>query len=211
MRRQRIVERPERRKVGRSGRSLARCRRSAFGRSGHSRCFRHRTTERASLGRYHFHNYASEADSAEGTRGVAELTRAHTTGSAPRPLRFKIYVSVVRPIDRWFLAEVLPHERDLVDAAKRLCSGTDEARNLVQAVRALPERCRTVFERCRVVGQSPRAIAEELGPSLSTLGKRLARAIHLLTVALEPRRGDRYENPEQDQDDRRHRGQRTPN
>uniref|UniRef100_UPI0035CB8E59 RNA polymerase sigma factor n=1 Tax=uncultured Sphingomonas sp. TaxID=158754 RepID=UPI0035CB8E59 len=190
-------------------------------------------------------------------------------------------MSVVRPIDRWFIAEVLPHERDLLDAARRLSGGSDEARDLVQevlarmlsteawsaiatpriymlrmmrnlaidrirrskiidfrhfvdledfdapddapdqhrvaadrqqledlarAVRALPERCRTVFERCRIDGQSPRAIAEELGVSLSTLEKRLARAIHLLTQALEPRRSDRYEAPQHDQDDRRHRG-----
>lgn len=195
-------------------------------------------------------------------------------------------MSVVRPIDRWFVTEVLPFERDLLDAAKRLCSGTDEARDLVQevlarmlstegwgaianpriymlrmmrnlaidrirrskivdfrhfvdledfdtpddtpdqhriaedrqqledlvrAVSALPERCRTVFERCRIDGQSPRVIAEELGLSLSTLEKRLARAIYLLTAALEPRRSDMYEESEHDQDHRRRRGQRTPN
>lgn len=43
---------------------------------------------------------------------------------------------VVRPIDRWFVAEVLPYERDLLDAAYRLCRGTDEARDLVQDVLA---------------------------------------------------------------------------
>lgn len=194
-------------------------------------------------------------------------------------------MSVVRPIDRWFVEEVLPHERDLLDAAYRLCRGTDEARDLVQdvlarmlateawgaivnprtymlrmmrnlaidrlrrakiidfrhfvefenfdapddtpdqhriaedrqqlddlahAIRALPDKCRTVFERCRVDGQSPRRIADELGISLSTLEKRLARAIYLVTQALEPRRRDTYEVPEPDIGHRRLAGSRKP-
>ncbi|TCM04763.1 RNA polymerase sigma factor [Sphingomonas sp. PP-CC-3G-468] len=178
---------------------------------------------------------------------------------------------IIRPIDRWFVEEVLPFERDLLDAAYRLCRGTDEARDLVQdvlarmlsteawgaisspktymmrmmrnlvidrlrrakiidfrhfvdfenfdapddtpdqhriaedrqqlddlarAIRALPDKCRIVFERCRVDGQSPRQIADELGVSLSTLEKRLARAVYLLTQALEPRRRDTYQEQE---------------
>jgi RNA polymerase sigma factor (sigma-70 family) len=175
-------------------------------------------------------------------------------------------VSVVRPIDRWFIEEVLPCEQLLLARAARLCSGTDEARDLVQDVFArmlamegwravanpqtymlrmmrniaidrmrrakvidfrhladaeeseiaddapdqhrifedreavqqlgraldeLPERCREVFVRRRIEGQAPRRIAEELGLSLSTLEKRLARAIQLLTAALSPHPGDR--------------------
>ena len=176
-------------------------------------------------------------------------------------------MSVVRPLDRWFIEEVLPFERDLLQAAQRLCSGTDDARDLVQdvlarmlatkgwsaianprtymlqmlrnlaidrirrakivdfrhfaeledfdapddvpdqhrvaedrqqlealarAVRTLPERCRIVFERCRIEGQSPQLLARELGVSLSTLEKRLARAIILLDQALEPGRAEPY-------------------
>ncbi|MFD1950357.1 RNA polymerase sigma factor [Sphingomonas arantia] len=170
---------------------------------------------------------------------------------------------VVRPIDRWFIDNVLPCERDLLNAAQRLCCGSDDARDLVQdvlermlstdawtaiasprtymlrmmrnlaidrlrrakivdfrhfvdlgnfdtpddrpdqhriaedrqqlddlarAVGTLPDKCRTAFERCRVDGQPPRQIADELGISLSTLEKRLARALHLLAHATEPRR-----------------------
>lgn len=172
-------------------------------------------------------------------------------------------MSVVRPIDRWFIEEVLPFERDLLAAAARWSASPDEARDLVQdvlarmlvtegwsaiaspkgymlrvmrnmaidrmrrakvidfrhivdlddveiadeapdqhrivedrqmleeatrAIAALPERCRTVFERCRVQGESPKQIAQELGLSLSTLEKRLARAIYLLTQSLGQRR-----------------------
>jgi RNA polymerase sigma-70 factor (ECF subfamily) len=172
-------------------------------------------------------------------------------------------VPVVRPIDRWFIEEVLPHERHLLGLAGRFGSDPDDARDLVQdvfvrmlategwsaitnprafmtrmlrnlaierirrakivdfrqfvdadhlnlpddapdpqrivedrealsdfhqALDRLPERCRDVFVRRRIEEQAPREIAAELGLSLSTLEKRLARAIELLTRALEPRR-----------------------
>jgi RNA polymerase sigma-70 factor (ECF subfamily) len=172
-------------------------------------------------------------------------------------------VPVVRPIDRWFIDEVLPFEGRLLAAAHRMSGDADEARDLVQdvftkmlategwsaianpqgymlrvmrnmvierlrrakivdfrqfvdtdhldvvdeapdqhriaedreamedfkrALGQLPERCRTVFLRRRIDDQSPREIAEDLGVSLSTLEKRLARAIALLTRALEPQR-----------------------
>lgn len=189
-------------------------------------------------------------------------------------------VPVVRPIDRWFIEEVLPSERLLLNSATRLCGDPEEARDLVQdvlirmlaiegwsaitnpraymlrmmrnqaidrarrakivdfqqlvgledfdliddapdqhrvaedrqaleafsrAVEALPERCRIVFERCRIAGQSPKQIAAELGLSLSTLEKRLARALELLTQALEPRHGDRSEMREAEETPRQRR------
>lgn len=173
---------------------------------------------------------------------------------------------VVRPIDRWFIEEVLPHERYLAATAARLTGHADDTRDLVQDVFArmmalegwstianprafmvrtlrnlaverlrrsrvvtfqqlvdadhletlddspdpqrivegrealshvqaaldqLPERCRTVFVRRRIDEQSPREIAAELGVSLSTLEKRLARAIELLTRKLEPLQRER--------------------
>ncbi|WP_343610865.1 RNA polymerase sigma factor [Novosphingobium sp.] len=172
-------------------------------------------------------------------------------------------MTVIRPIDRWFVEEVLPCEGRLLAAAQRMCRDTEDARDLVQdvlarmltiegwsaiaspqsymlrimrnmaierirrarivdfrqlsetdhldladdapdqqriaedrealahfqhALAALPERCREVFVRRRLEEQAPRAIAEELGVSLSTLEKRLARALHLLTSAMAPRR-----------------------
>jgi RNA polymerase sigma factor (sigma-70 family) len=172
-------------------------------------------------------------------------------------------VPVVRPIDRWFIEEVLPQERYLLASALRLCGDPEDARDLVQDVFArmlategwaaitntraftartlrnlaiermrrskivgfrqyvdadhldlpddrpdpqriaegreawshfawaldqLPDRCRTVFVRRRIDEQPPREIAADLGLSLSTLEKRLARAIELLTRSLEPLR-----------------------
>ncbi|NOW45318.1 RNA polymerase sigma-70 factor (ECF subfamily) [Novosphingobium sp. SG751A] len=181
-------------------------------------------------------------------------------------------MSVVRPIDRWFINEVLPHERALLAMAVRLCGNGEDARDLVQDVFArmlategwaaitntrafmlrtarnlaiermrrskiidfrqiadaehmelaedapdphqiaegreamsdfqqalsqLPERCRTVFVRRRIEEQSPRQIAADLNLSLSTLEKRLARAIELITRALEPRRRADYDQAEE--------------
>jgi RNA polymerase sigma-70 factor (ECF subfamily) len=184
-------------------------------------------------------------------------------------------VPVVRPIDRWFIDEILPWERDLLAAAGRLCNGSDEAQDLVQDVFArmltieawsaiadpraymkrmmrnlvierirrakivdfrqlvdadhldlpddapdqhriaedrqamadlvsaldtLPERCRTPFVRRRIDGHAPGDIARDLDISVSTLEKRLARAIQLLTRAFQPHRhGDATINlPETD-------------
>lgn len=38
----------------------------------------------------------------------------------------------LRPIDRWFIAEVLPHEQALLSTARRLSGDADSARDLVQ-------------------------------------------------------------------------------
>lgn len=167
----------------------------------------------------------------------------------------------IRPIDTWFIEEVLPHEPQYLAVARRLTGGGDEAADLVQdafakllsvdgwsaitnprsyvirilynlaiermrraqvvefrplpdagalesiddapdsfrivaaqdqlrrtqaAVAALPERCRVVLIRRRFHNESPRDIARDLGISLSTFEKRLARAIELLTLALAP-------------------------
>jgi RNA polymerase sigma-70 factor (ECF subfamily) len=55
-----------------------------------------------------------------------------------------------------------------------------------EALAQMPERCRTVLIRRRFDNQSPTEIARELGISLSTLEKRLARAVVLLGRALDP-------------------------
>lgn len=173
-------------------------------------------------------------------------------------------MSATRPIDRWMIEEVLPHEPQYLAVARRLTRNDDEAADLVQeamvkllavdgwaaianprtyairsihnlafgrmrrakivefqqlseidslelvdeapdafrvaagrdqlarlsnALAAMPERCRTVLVRRRFQDEAPSDIADDLGISLSTLEKRLRRALHLLGRALEP--GDR--------------------
>lgn len=165
---------------------------------------------------------------------------------------------VIRPIDAWFVEEVLPHEARLRSFARKLTGSADEAEDLLQEAFArlfsvqgwaaienppaylarslrhiaiermrrrrvvdmrqlieaehlplvderpdqhrvaagreslrkvsdflahLPERTRTVFVRRRIEGESSKAIAADLGISISTFEKRLARAIELLMRA----------------------------
>jgi RNA polymerase sigma-70 factor (ECF subfamily) len=167
----------------------------------------------------------------------------------------------VRPIDRWFVDEVLPHESAYIAYARRTVRDEDEAGDIVQevyaklftldgwtaianppgyvmrmiyshsidrirqarvvtmqpmpapaitdvaddmpdsfrivaartqmarvhqAIAALPDRCRIALVRRRFGEESPRAIADDLGISISTFEKRLARAVQLLTHALTP-------------------------
>jgi RNA polymerase sigma factor (sigma-70 family) len=78
---------------------------------------------------------------------------------------------------------------DLSDDAPdafRVAAGHDQVARLHKALALLPERCRTVFVRRRFRDQSPREIADDLGISLSTFEKRLARAMYLLARAVEP-------------------------
>jgi len=161
----------------------------------------------------------------------------------------------LRPIDQWFIVEVLPHEDSYMKQARRMSNSFQDAQDLVQETYAklfaldgwaaigqpqayvhrmirhlaierlrrarvidfqhlqeadhdtmtddapdpfaivegrerlarfanvlacLPARCREVFVRRRIDEQSPREISQELGVSLSTLEKRLARAYVLL-------------------------------
>lgn len=167
----------------------------------------------------------------------------------------------IRPIDRWFVDEVLPYERAYLDYARRTMRNDDEAGDVVQEVYAklftldgwaaimnppgyvmrmihnqaierirrarvvtmqplpamaglevaddmpdsfrivagqrqmqrveqaisdLPERCRIALVRRRFAEEAPRDIASDLGISISTFEKRLARAVELLTRALTP-------------------------
>jgi RNA polymerase sigma factor (sigma-70 family) len=68
----------------------------------------------------------------------------------------------------------------------RVLAGRDQVERLASALDGLPERCRTVFVRRRVREQAPGEIARDLGISVSTFEKRLARALYLLTRALDP-------------------------
>ncbi|MBM0107488.1 RNA polymerase sigma factor [Steroidobacter sp. S1-65] len=60
-----------------------------------------------------------------------------------------------------------------------------ELRRLANAIRELPARCRDVMLLRRFEELPPREVAERLGLSLSTMEKRLARALVLLTKALQ--------------------------
>lgn len=77
--------------------------------------------------------------------------------------------------------------RDDAPDAFRVAAGRDRLSRLNRAVELLPERCKTVFIRRRIRDQSPGEIASDLGISLSTFEKRLARALYLLAHALDPR------------------------
>ena len=70
--------------------------------------------------------------------------------------------------------------------AYRVAAGRDQVTRLSAALDSLPERCRVVFVRRRFREQPAGEIARDLGISLSTFEKRLARALQLLTRAIEP-------------------------
>lgn len=176
----------------------------------------------------------------------------------------------VRPIDRWFVDEILPHERAFLAYARRTLRNDDDAGDVVQevytklftldgwtaianppayvmrmiyshaidrirqarvvsmqplpapadvidempdsfrivaarsqmtrvhqAIATLPDRCRIALVRRRFEEESPRAIADDLGISVSTFEKRLARAVELLTHALTPHEPAAEDMPEQ--------------
>jgi RNA polymerase sigma-70 factor (ECF subfamily) len=65
----------------------------------------------------------------------------------------------------------------------RIASGREDLRLLAAAIEQLPRRCREVFTLRRIHNLSPRDIAVQLGLSVSTVEKHLARALLLLTRA----------------------------
>lgn len=81
-------------------------------------------------------------------------------------------------------AEDTDHADDAPDAFD-LVSGRQSLRQLVRAIWALPEHCREVVILRRIEDISTREIAERLQLSLSTVEKRLARGLFLLTKAME--------------------------
>jgi RNA polymerase sigma factor (sigma-70 family) len=168
----------------------------------------------------------------------------------------------LRPIDQWFLSQVLPFEARFVSAARRLLHNPDDARDLVQEVftrlfvlegwaeianprayvlrmlknlaierirrshiiefqhladaeatslidegpdpyraacaqeqvqriwtvlESMPPECRSVLIQRRFEDRPLSDMAREMGMSLSTLEKRLARAIYLLNEGLRAR------------------------
>lgn len=60
-----------------------------------------------------------------------------------------------------------------------------ELRRLLNAIRELPARCRDVMVLRRFEELPPREVATRLGLSLSTMEKRLARGLYLLTKAMQ--------------------------
>jgi RNA polymerase sigma-70 factor (ECF subfamily) len=65
----------------------------------------------------------------------------------------------------------------------RVASGREDLRLISEAIEQLPRRCREVFRLRRIHHVSPRDIAVQLGLSVSTVEKHLARALLLLTRA----------------------------
>jgi RNA polymerase sigma-70 factor (ECF subfamily) len=87
--------------------------------------------------------------------------------------------------------------------AFRYAAGREQVEELGKAIERLPERCRTVFVRRRFREELPQAIAGDLGISLSTFEKRLARAMYLLTRAIGP--GGRTPDATAHEDEKGHR------
>lgn len=77
---------------------------------------------------------------------------------------------------------------DLLDSGHSLelqLDARDEVRRLQALLETLPVQCRKVFIARRVYGKKLAEIAEEMGLSVSTIEKHLAKGIRLLTQALE--------------------------
>jgi len=77
---------------------------------------------------------------------------------------------------------------DLADEApdaQRQTIDRDQLRRLLKAVERLPDRCRQIVIMRRFEDRTPQEIARQLGLSLSTLEKRLARGMFLLTQVME--------------------------
>jgi RNA polymerase sigma factor (sigma-70 family) len=70
------------------------------------------------------------------------------------------------------------------DSLEASLTARDELRRLLAAVETLPPQCRRAFVLRRVYGHSPREIAVQMGLSVSTVEKHLARGISLLVEAL---------------------------
>lgn len=68
----------------------------------------------------------------------------------------------------------------------RILAGKHQLERVEEAIESLPERCRVALVRRRYEEQSPREIASDLGISVSTFEKRLARAVALVARALTP-------------------------
>lgn len=187
----------------------------------------------------------------------------------------------LRPIDHWFIHQVLPHEARFIAAARRLLRNSDEAHDLVQEVftrlfvlngwatitsprayvlrmlrnlaierirrariiefqrlpdvdaldlvdeapgpyrvaaakdqvrriwailEKMPPECRSVLIQRRLDDQSIREIADQTGVSVSTMEKRLARAVYLLTEGLRAYNGAAETQDSNDQQDNAARG-----
>ncbi|WNO52412.1 RNA polymerase sigma factor [Stakelama saccharophila] len=78
---------------------------------------------------------------------------------------------------------------DIAPDAFQILAGRDQVRLVLEIIDALPERNRRVVRMRRIEGKSLKQIAESLRLSQSTVEKRLARGLELLTRALE--RADR--------------------
>ncbi len=77
---------------------------------------------------------------------------------------------------------------DLADEApnaQRQTIDREQLRRLLKAVERLPDRCRQIVIMRRFEDKPPQEIARQLGLSLSTVEKRLARGMFLLSQAMD--------------------------
>jgi RNA polymerase sigma factor (sigma-70 family) len=129
---------------------------------------------------------------------VAEvLTRAYTTGDWQRidqgrgflfAVARNLMVDAARrravvSFDMMADMELL-NVADEAPTAEAAASARDELRQLQAAVDALPPQCRKVFLLRRVEERSPADIAAQLGLSISTVEKHLAKGMAYVTQAL---------------------------
>lgn len=78
-----------------------------------------------------------------------------------------------------------PEHTDDVPGPFEHVSGRQHLRLLAAAIAALPSHCRDIVILRRIEELTPREIAKQLGLSLSTVEKRLARGLYLIEKALE--------------------------
>lgn len=94
-------------------------------------------------------------------------------------------------------ASALPDIADDLPDSFRIVAARSQMERVHQAIASLPDRCRIALIRRRFGEETPRDIASDLGISISTFEKRLARAVELLTHAVAPQEAMAEEASEQ--------------
>lgn len=92
-------------------------------------------------------------------------------------------------------SESFPDIADETPDSFRIVAGQTQMARVQHAIAALPKRCRIALVRRRFGEETPREIAGDLGISVSTFEKRLARAVELLTDRLTPHIRSAEEHP----------------
>lgn len=124
-------------------------------------------------------------------RGEAQQTDAYAFTIARNLQRDTHRRTAVRRRHEWAadtdIAPLMHPGNDAIDA-ERVLMGKQEAALLVEGLAELGERTRTIFLLYRLEGWSQRAIADDLGLSISTVEKNVAKAMLHLTRKMESSR-----------------------